>query len=275
VLRFLAYANQAGGLMPLVETENGAQEGRFKGGAQQLSKGLAAKLGDRVVLGAPVLTLEQDAQSVVARSERDSFRGKAAIVAVPPALAGRIRYAPALPVARDFLTQNAPMGATTKVFLLYERPFWRDAGFSGEAVSSEGPAAAFFDNTSHDGAQAALVAFIVGRAARDHAMAPEKERLAAVVSQAVRLFGDGASAPTAVVEQDWQKEPWTRGCPVGNFAPGILATLGAALREPVGRIHWAGTETATVWSGYIEGAIESGERAAREVAAKLGLAGLA
>jgi monoamine oxidase len=198
-------------------------------------------------------------------------RARRAIVAVPPALAGRIRYEPGLPVARDHLTQQAPMGATTKVFLLYERAFWRDAGYSGEAISTNGPASAFFDNSSHDLVQPCLLAFIVGKSARDFSGLPEAERRASVVKQAARIFGDAAASPTQVVEQDWQKEPWTRGCPVGNFSPGALAALGPALRAPCGRIHWAGTETASVWSGYMEGAIESGERAAREVSAALEL----
>jgi len=269
LLRFLAYASQAGGLLPLVDTEGGAQEGRFVGGAQQLPQALAARLGDRVRLGEPVELLAQDAHGVSARTPAGVHRGRLAVVALAPALAGRLRYDPPLPVARDQLTQQAPMGATTKAFLLYRRTFWREAGLSGEAISTHGPASAWFDNTSHDGAQPALLGFVVGRPARDLAGLPEPAQRELLVAQAARLFGPEAAAPTDVVIQDWQREPWTRGCPVGNFAPGAMATLGPALRAPVGRLFWAGTETASVWAGYMEGAIEAGERAARELLAAL------
>lgn len=270
MLRLLAYSAQAGGFLPLIETAGGAQEGRFVGGAQQLAQGLAARLGERVLLEAPVEALEQDAAGVVARAGSRTVRARAAIVAVPPPLAARLRYAPALPGARDQLTQAAPMGATTKAFLLYPRAAWREAGLSGEAISTVGPASAWFDNCSHDGAQACLLGFVVGRPARELARLPREAQEAALVAQATRLFGEAAAAPSAVVLQDWQQEEWTRGCPTGNFAPGALAALGVALRAPVGRIHWAGTETASVWSGYMEGALEAGERAAAEVAAALG-----
>lgn len=270
LLRFLAYASQAGGLLPLVETENGAQERRLAGGAQQLPLALAKALGDRVRLGEPVELVRQDADGVTARTASGAHRARRAVVALSPTLAGRLRYDPPLPVARDQLTQQAPMGATTKAFLLYGRTFWRDAGLSGEAISTHGPASAWFDNTSHDGAQPALLGFVVGRAARDLGALPGAAQRELLVAQAARLFGPEAAAPTDVVVQDWQREPWTRGCPVGNFAPGALATLGPALREPAGRLHWAGTETATVWAGYMEGAIEAGERVAREVDAALG-----
>ncbi len=270
VLRFLAYVSQAGGIMPLLETENGAQETRLAGGTQQLSIGLAAKLGDRVTLGAPVSTIEHDAGEVRAVTAKGTFTAKAAVVAVPPALAARIHFAPGLPAERDQLFQRTPMGATTKVFLLYSKPFWREAGLSGEAISSEGPVTAWFDTSDKELAQPALLGFVVGKAALDLARLPERERRESVVHQAARLYGAAAGSPTQVVEQDWQRELWTRGCPVGNTVPGALAALGAGMRTPVGRIHFAGTETATVWSGYMEGAIESGERAAREVKATLG-----
>ena len=83
------------------------------------------------------------------------------IVSVPPALAGRIDYEPGVSVGRDQMTQRFAMGATVKVLVTYERAFWREAGYSGEVVSSDGPFSVVYDNTSHDGKQAALVGFIV------------------------------------------------------------------------------------------------------------------
>jgi monoamine oxidase len=124
-----------------------------------------------------------------------------------------------------------------------------------------------FDNTSHDGRQPALLAFVVGDPARVWSTRPAIERREAVLSVMARCFGPAAAAPTHYLEQDWSSEPYSRGCPVGILSPGALSVGAAPLREPCGRVHWAGTETATEWNGYMEGALQSGERAAAEVIA--------
>lgn len=268
LLHFLAYLNAGGGLMKLVDVRDGAQQDRFVDGAQELSKRLAAALGERVVLSTPVHRIAQG-DEVVAESGAGIYRARRLIVALPPHLAGRIDYEPALPPARDALTQRFPMGATIKCLALYERAFWREQGYSGEAVANCGPITVVFDNTSHDGAQPALIGFIVGRAAREWGARPAEERRRAVLAAYARFFGAAAERPTAYAEQDWSTERWTGGCPVGCAAPGALSQFGQSLRQPVGRIHWAGTETAIEWTGYIEGAIEAGERAAHEVLALL------
>ena len=199
-----------------------------------------------------------------------TFRGRYAVIALPPALAGRIEYDPLLPVARDQLTQRFPMGATVKCLALYDNAFWRDCGLSGEVVCPSGPVSVVFDNGSHDGRQPALLAFIVGQSAREWNTRMPAERRDAVLDVFARAFGDQARRPMHYVEQDWSTEEWTRGCPVGIVGPGALSACGiGALRAPVGRIHWAGTETATVWAGYMEGAIESATRVAKELAVRL------
>lgn len=271
LLHFLSYLSAGGGLRSLIEIEHGAQQDRFVGGAQGLALGLAAELGDAVRLSAPVRHLAQDADGVTVHAgiPEQAWRARHVVVAVPPPLAGRLSYAPALPPLRDQLTQRLPMGATTKCIVTYDQPFWRDAGLSGEAISGAGPLTVTFDNTSHDGARAALVGFVVGQSARALAPLPAAERRARVLAAFARFFGKAASAPREYVEQDWQEEQWTRGCPVASFAPGAMLAFLPALRAPVGRLHWAGTETATEWNGYLEGALQSGERAAAEVLARL------
>ncbi len=269
LLHFLWYVNTSGGLEKLIEIKGGAQQDRLVGGTQALSIAMAGELGDRVILDAPVEEIEQGAGGVVVSGGGKSWRAKRVIVAVPPALAGRIRYRPGLPADRDQLTQRWPMGATTKIVATYERPFWRDAGLSGEAVSmGMGPVTVTFDNTTHDGT-AALVAFAVGQPARELARRGEADRRAAVLERLGRFFGGQARTPLAVRELAWADEPWTRGCPTGIMGPGVLSSFAASLRAPVGRIHWAGTETATEWTGYMEGALQSGERAAAEAVAAL------
>jgi monoamine oxidase len=269
LLHFLFYVNAGGGIERLVEIENGAQQDRFVPGAQALSLGVAAQLGERIHLEAPVSRLAQDDFGVTLTTGRGEVRAGYVIVAVPPALASRIDYSPTLPAARDQLTQRVPMGSTVKCIATYERPFWRERGFSGEAVAAGGPVSVVFDNSSHDNAQPALLAFIVGRAARFWERRSEADRRRVVLGTLARYFGPEAREPTAFIERDWSAEQWTRGCPVGVVPPGVLTTFGTTLRQSVGRLHWAGTETATVWNGYLEGAMESGQRAAREIERRL------
>ena len=266
LLWFLAYLRAGGGLMRLARVEGGAQERRFVGGAQGLAEKLADELGV-VATGAAVRRIRQSggggdpAGEVVVTSDRGQVAARRAIVAVPPPLAARIELEPAAPAARDQLLQRHAMGALVKLVVAYEQPFWRQRGLSGEAVAiAGGPVAVTFDNTSHDQRQPALVAFIQGRAARqwDGDLAPVLEQLA-------RWFGDQARRPVAVARCDWAAEPWSRGCPVAVVAAGGLTSTGTSLRQPSGRIHVAGTESAVEWTGYLEGALESGERAAREV----------
>jgi monoamine oxidase len=260
LLHVLFYAASAGGWDDLLDTEGGAQQDRLAGGTQQLSVRMAAELGDRVELSSPVRAIRTDGEGVVA----GEVSARRAIVAVPPALAGRIEYDPPLPGARDQLTQRMPMGTVIKCMAVYDEPFWRDDGLSGQAISLPGPAQVVFDNTPPNGSPG-LIAFLEGRDARELTAVPESERREAVLRGFQRLFGRRAAHPLHYVEKDWSAEPYSRGCYAGVLGPGAWTGYGRLLREPVGRIHWAGTETATRWMGYMDGAIQSGRRAAVEV----------
>ncbi len=138
-LYFLMYLNAGGGLLKLSEAEGGAQQDRFVSGAQSISLGLAQELGDAVMLGKPVRKIVQKQGGVEVVTDDDLIEGRYVIVSVPPALAGRIDYEPGVSVGRDQMTQRFAMGATVKVLVTYERAFWREAGYSGEVVSSDGP----------------------------------------------------------------------------------------------------------------------------------------
>lgn len=269
LLHFLHYASSGGGLMKLVEIEGGAQQDRFVNGAGEVSQRLAAALGERVLLNKPVERVVQDGEGVTVTGPRATIRARYAIVAVPPALAGRIHYDPLLPAIKDGLFQRFSMGATLKCFFSYEEPFWRREGLSGEAVSTEGPLTVTFDNSPHDGARGMLLGFAVGQSARRLSEEGPEERRRAVTAAMQKLFGARAREPRAYVDQDWSAEAWTRGCPTGTMGPGTMTLFGPSLRTPVGRLHWAGTETAIEHTGYMEGAVESGERAAGEVLKRL------
>lgn len=268
-LHFLFYVHSNGGLMPLTEIENGAQAERIQGGAQSIALRLAEPLGSRVVLSAPVRAVLQEAQGVVVHGEGRSWRAPYAVVAVPPALAERMDFGSELPAARRRAHADLPMGSVIKVVATYARPFWRGAGFSGEAVSDTGPVRLCFDDTDATGHHPALVGFFLGDTARAWTGRPAEERRRAALESFARFFGPQALEPTAYADLDWIAEPWSTGCYVGLPRPGALTAIGDALRTPCGRVHWAGTETAVEGCGYIDGAVESGERAAAELATRL------
>ena len=263
------YVAGGGGMEPLVEIRGGAQERRISGGTQGLARALAARLGDAVRLDSPVSAVTQDVAGVTVSGPRGSARARRVVLALPPHLCARIAFQPLLPPARDALTQRFGMGQTIKVQVRYERAFWRDRGLSGEAVSADGPLSVVIDGSGPDGAAPALSAFLVagpGRAASEWSPSQRRDQVLAALA---RVFGDEAREPVGYADLDWAAEAWTRGCPTGSAAPGALSRLGPWLRAPAGRVHWAGTETARQWAGFMEGALESAERVAAEVAAAL------
>jgi monoamine oxidase len=252
------------------DTRGGGQQQRMFGGTQAVPKRLAKRLGKKqILLHAPARRIVQHRGGVRVDSDHFSVHGKQVIVAVPPPLAGRIRYQPRLPNNRDQLTQRMPMGTLIKVEVFYPKPFWRADGLTGQGLSDEGPISATFDISPPDGKPGILMGFIGGDRARLWQSQSAKVRKARVVDELVKLFGPQAAKPNEYIEMSWVKEKWTRGCPVSVLGPGTLVGFGPAIRKPAGRIHWAGTETSTYWCGYLDGATRSGERAAKEVLAEI------
>jgi monoamine oxidase len=270
LLHLLFYTRSGNGLESLISTEGGAQQDRFVGGSQLISLRLAEQLGDAIRLEAPVRRIEHGAGGVTVHADGVTAHGRRAIVAVPPALAGRIAYDPPLPGLRDQLTQRMPQGTVIKCMAVYDEPFWRAQGLSGRGFSDAGPAKIIFDNTPPSGSPGVLLGFLEGAAARDHGARPPRERRDAVVGGMARLFGPRAGRPERFVERVWADEEWTRGC-YGCYMPtGGWTQFGRALREPVGPLHWAGAETSAVWNGYMDGAVRTGEQSAAAVLRAIG-----
>jgi monoamine oxidase len=250
-------------------TRGGAQQTRFHGGTQRVARLLARALGDRIVLGSPVRRITQVQHGVIVESDQVVVHAKRAIVAIPPVLTAQIVYEPALPARRTNLIAHFPQGRLTKVTAVYDRPFWRDKGLNGTAVCLDPPIGATFDDSPDDASVGILFGFVGGAAARSFNARPQADRRALVLKRFSELFGRQALRPQRYLESNWRKQRWTRGCPVAYTGPSALTRFGPALRQPFGRIHWAGTDTSVFWSGYMDGAVRSGERAAGEVLRRL------
>ena len=263
----LFYIASAGSLDLLLDAEGGAQQDRFVGGSQLLSLRMAEALGDRVALSSPVRSVARDGAGVRVRADGEEVRARRAIVAVPPGLWSRIAWDPPLPPAHRELGQRSFSGALAKCFAVFPEPFWREDGLSGEGVADRGPATLTFDVSPPGGSPGVLLGFVGGADARWAAQADPAERREHVLASLARLFGPRAARPEAWLEQDWTGHPWTGGGPTGCLGPGALTAAGAALRAPWGPVLFAGTETSPVWTGYMEGAVRSGQRAAAEALA--------
>lgn len=247
----------------------GGSEMRLVGGAQTLSLRLAAALEGRVHLEQPVTHIERTRTRVTVACADATYRGRAAILAMPPAAIARIPVTPRWPASRAAIHQGTSLGPVIKHALAYEQGFWRGHGLSGEAYDARGPVSAVVDHTDADGAQPALLAFVLGNQARRLSALDGAARHRIIVSALEDMLGPEAAAPLACAEHDWVSDPWSTGC-VTVMAPGVLGRHHRALRAPVGPIHFAGTETAERWPGYMDGAVEAGTRAAAEVLARLG-----
>ncbi|PWR22296.1 flavin monoamine oxidase family protein [Zavarzinia compransoris] len=271
MLFFLAYIRASGGLEPLISVRGGAQQDRFRGGLHALSEALADEVGrERLRLGRPVAALEQDAAGVTVHGGGEApLRCRRAIVTVPLALLPRLQVSPPWPSLRQGLAQRSPMGSVIKCHVAYRTPFWRARGLSGEAVSDRGPFSPIFDGTPEGAGEGILTGFLEGEATRRFTARTPEARRAAVIATLTRLFGPEAAHPIDYAENDWLAEDWSGGCYAGLMAPATLTGFGPVIREAAGRIHFAGTETAIEATGYVEGALESGERAAIEVLAAL------
>lgn len=268
-LWFLHYMRAGGDFLSHTEIDNGSQETRLVEGAGAFAQHIARELGDRVTLDAPVRSITQRDDRVSLATDAGAFDARYVALCLPPSLLPKITFDPAPETARSRLWSRMPMGATVKVAAVYDRPFWKEQGVAGELASDEGPVSYVVDNTSADGKVAALLCFVVGRHARAWSMTPKEERLARVRAQLGKWFGEAGGSPRTMLEKDWADDPWTGGCPVCNPVPGTLSVEGPLLRAPMGRVHFAGTETATAWTGYMEGAVQSGERVAGELLARL------
>jgi monoamine oxidase len=262
---------EKGTLVRAITSQNGAQELRVVGGSQTVSLNLAEALGTSVVLRTPVRRIEQTDSivTVVSDDPTISWTAKHAIVAVPPPLAVEIEWQPLLPAAHDTVRRRMALGTLAKCQAVYVAPFWQHEGLSGFAIKQGGTVKEMFDNTPPGKTPGVLNGFVGGHAWRAWQGLTDRERREAVLADFEEAFGEDAAKPVAYIEQDWTRERWTRGCPVSALEPGVITDFLHVLAQPFELVHWAGTETAAFWNGFMDGAVSSGARAAEEVLKRL------
>ncbi|WP_328387999.1 flavin monoamine oxidase family protein [Nocardia sp. NBC_00416] len=265
---FVLYQMASGGGPGFVlGIEDGAQDSRPVGGMGAVSGPMAAELGDSIHLSQPVRRIHQDTDGVTVRSDDSSVRARRAIVAVPLAIASQILYEPMLPVDRSFLHQRMPSGSIIKIAVVYDEPFWRADGLSGQSAAPGSPATITIDACTDTGRPGVLCVITEGPIARRIGQLDRDARRGAILDALVERFGERARSPIDYVEQDWTTERYSGGGMLSHAPTGVLTQYGPALRAPCGRIHWAGTESSAIMCGWVDGAVRSGERAANEVMA--------
>jgi monoamine oxidase len=264
-LNLLFLVRASGGFNTLVSIAGGYQENLVVGGAGSIARRVADDLGAAIHLNTPVRAVTQRDEHVLVESAALTVSARHAVVAVPPALALEIAFDPVLPEDRLTLYRHSTAGPETKTLLVYDEPFWRGNGFSGQSAGPKSASEVTLDATPAVGTPGVIASFTFGPVAErvDALDAGERRRL--VLEAMVERFGPRAGSPSAFVETPWWKEQWTRGCSMAHWSQGILTRYGPLLRAPFGRVHWAGTETATISYGAIDGAVRSGERAASEI----------
>jgi monoamine oxidase len=255
----------AGGPSFVLGVKDAAEDARPVGGMGAIHRAVAAELGDAIHLSQPVRSIDQDADGVTVRSDDMVVRARRVVVAVPIAIASQINYEPMLPVDRSFLHQRMPLGACFKIALVYHEPFWRADGLSGQSFAPGSPANLTIDSCTDTGNPGVLTVITEGPVARQIGKLSADERKTAVLDAVAERFGDKALSPVDYLEQNWAVERYSGGAMISHTPPGVLTEFGPALREPCGRVHWAGTETSAKMYGFIDGAVRSGERAATEV----------
>jgi putrescine oxidase len=238
---------------------------RVVGGSQLIPIRLAERLGDRVVLGAPVRAVRWSDAGVEVEAGAVRVRSRAVIVAIPPNLTGSIRFEPALPGWRMRLQQTTSQGFVVKFLAVYEEPFWRADGLSGEGFAPHQFVRELYDNSPPSASVGVLCTFLPGENAETAARMSADARKAALLEGIAKFVGPRALVATDYIETDWSAEEWTRGAYAATFGVGGLTRFGEDLRRPVGPIHWACADIAGFGHMHMEGGIRSGEAAADAV----------
>jgi monoamine oxidase len=269
LLHYLFIAAASGGPLNLISVGSGDLSDRIVGGTGALAAGLARPLRRVMKLEAPVTSIEHGGSKVRLTTPRGRFVAGDAIIAMAPTMTQQILFDPVLPDNRNQSVQRTGNGSAIKCFPVYETPFWRADGLSGNLQSNSTPFAGCFDNSPPDASFGVLFVLIENVHARRLGRLSPAARKMEVLDGLALAFGDQARDPIDFVEHNWCSEPWIRGGAACFFAPGLLTEYRYLFDRSIGNLHFASTETGTAFWGNMEAALESGERAAQEVLGRL------
>ena len=237
-------------------------------GVGTIAQKIANELGDCVHLSAPVRSLKYDGQLVWAITDWSEFYGKRAILALPPQLLAKISFDDRLADSLDRRSQNLVLGQIIKHVIVYERAWWRDLGLNGTAETPNEPIEFVADSSNNTGSPGVLVAFSSATHAASLSPIDKETRKTIVLTHIQKVLGKAPVPVKHFDSMDWISDFWSCG------GYGSRRAIGGWINRqnsntPCDPVHFAGTETATEWRSYIEGALQSAERASAEVISAL------
>jgi monoamine oxidase len=237
------------------------------GGNDLIPRALAETLPD-VRLNAPVTSIRVlPDEVVVTYKQGDSYQtisSAFAVLAIPLTTARLIEFNPPLPSAHQKMVNELSYGSVTKVLIEYRKRFWDEKGWNGRLVT-DSPIGYIWHATSHvENERGILTVYTGGKPGANFAALSDEERIRAAVGEIETLFSGSSDLIECTATMAWPNEPYTRGS-YAAFAPGEVTAHWKALFEPAGRLFFAG-EHATPIQGFMEGAVESGQRTASMIA---------
>lgn len=266
LLHALFYIKSGKNLNTLINVKNGAQQHRLVGGMQTLLEKMANPFDDQILLKHAVTEINQTDGEVSVVGKGFNFSAKKVIIAIPPPLVSEIKFDPPLSPEKTIATNQINMGKVGKCFAIYEKPFWRNDGFSGQTLAdSNSPFQAMYDCSPKSGEYGIIMAFTIAARADEFFNRELSKRQEIMTGFLVRYFGEKASNPMQYLDYTMTDETWSGGCYAGIYPLGAWTNFQNVYAKTEGNIIWAGTESSDVWYGYIEGAVRAGERSVGEL----------
>ncbi|MEJ6555056.1 FAD-dependent oxidoreductase [Microbacterium esteraromaticum] len=266
MLSVLSYIRGAGGVDHMLDVENGMQQDRITETTQEIAKRVAAQFDDgRLLLSTPARRILQDDAGITVHTDTVTVTARYAVITAATMHRKDIDFEPALTEQAKSLSNLWRLGGLSKAYVAYDKPFWREAGISGEAISDKGAVFITFDVGPEDG-PGILLGFCdpVQFDGFD-----AEHRRTRIIEQMVEMYGPQAKQPIDYVDHCWLLEDFGAGGPNPALPPFALTAYESELSRPHGRIEWGGTETAGEFAGSMNGAVLTGQRAAERVAERI------